>query len=126
MALHDDLLSLHAVQAPPNPNDTIVVRNSSPDSWTGRKHNIGLYKNGKLIVVEQDVNVGDQVDFMLKPTLYFAVDRNKTVRATFTSVDISQCFTPFDLSSYQNGLKVTLIQEASGGKYVFNGDPMRA
>ena len=112
------------MKARPNPNNTILVRNAHCDSWTGRKYNIGLYKNGKLIVVEQDVNVGDQVDFMLKPTLYFAVDKNKTVRATFTCVEISQCFTPFDLSSYQNGLNVILTQETSGGRYLFKGDPM--
>ena len=32
-----------------------------------------VYKDGKLLIVQKYVHIGSQVDFMLKPALYFGV-----------------------------------------------------
>jgi dynein heavy chain 1 len=104
---------------PKNPNGTIVCKNTIPSGWSGRKFNVGIYKNQNLLVTQQDVHVGDQVDFMLKPKIYFAVVRNMHVGEVFTSLEITSSNTEFDLSDYPNGIKVTLSEASSGGKYTF-------
>ena len=93
-----------------------------PQGWTGRKYNIGLNKAGRLLVIQEGVHVGDQADFMLQPKLFFGVVRNMHVGQTFKSLEITQSLTPFDLSEYPNGLKVTLNEEKSGGAYTFIGE----
>ena len=95
-----------------------------PQGWTGRKYNIGLNKAGRLLVIQEGVHVGDQADFMLQPKLFFGVVRNMHVGQTFKSLEIAQSLTPFDLSEYPNGLKVTLNEEKSGGAYAFTGETM--
>ena len=85
---------------------------------------VGVYKEGRLLVVQPDVHVGNQTDFMLQPKLYFGVVRNMNVGDTFTSLEITSSLTEFDLSSYPNGLEVTLNQEPGGGRYIFSGQPM--
>ena len=85
---------------------------------------IGVYKSNHLLVTQPDVHVGDQVDFMLQPKLYFGVVRNMKVGDTFTSLEITSALTEFDLSNYPNGLDVTLAQEPGGGQYKFSGAPL--
>ena len=43
---------------------------------------------------------------------------------TFTSLEITSSLAEFDLSSYPNGLEVTLNQEPGGGRYIFSGQSM--
>ena len=83
---------------------------------------VGVYKNGELLVVQKDVHIGDQVDFMLQPKLYFGVVRNMVVSDVFTSLEITSFLTEFDLSEYPDGLKVTLSQTGGGGQYQFTGE----
>ena len=51
---------LHATEEaiPVNPDNTIVVRNMKPSSWSGRPFNFGLFKGGKLLVVQRNVGIG--------------------------------------------------------------------
>ena len=95
-----------------------------PKSWSGQKYDIGVYKSGRLLVVQKQVRVLDQVDFMLQPTLYFAVARNMYVGKVFTSLEIMTSMKTFDLSQYPNGLEVTLTQAPGGGDYMFTGSPI--
>ena len=83
---------------------------------------VGIYKNGELLVVQKDLHTGDQVDFMLQPKLYFGVVRNMVVSDVFTSLEITSFLTEFDLSEYPDGLKVTLSQTGGGGEYKFIGE----
>ena len=108
--------------SPVNPNGSIVVKNTRPTTWGGRMFDVGVYKNGELLVVQKDVHIGDQVDFMLQPKLYFGVVRNMVVSDVFTSLEITSFLTEFDLSEYPDGLKVTLSQTGGGGQYQFTGE----
>ena len=109
---------------PANPNNTIVIKSIPPASWSGRKYDIGVYKGGKLLVTQKDVHVGNQIDFMLQPKLYFGVVRNLKVGDVFTSLEITSSLTEFDLSDYPNGIDVTLNEAPGGGHYSFSGQPM--
>ena len=83
---------------------------------------VGIYKNGGLLVVQKDVHIGDQVDFMLQPKLYFGIVRNMVESEVFTSLEITSFLNDFDLSEYPDGLKVTLTQLGGGGEYKFTGE----
>jgi dynein heavy chain 1 len=108
-----------------NPNKTIICKNIKPDSWSGRKFNMGIYKNQRLLVTQEDVHVGDQADFMLKPKIIFAVVNNMHVGEVFTSLNIiTSSHTEIDLSDYPNGIVVTLNESPSGGEYVFTSCQM--
>lgn len=82
---------------------------------------VGVYKDGRLLVTQKDVRCGDQVDFMLQPKLFFAVVRNCQVGDIFTSLEITSNLSEFDLSNFPHGLEVTLSEGAGGGKYSFAG-----
>ena len=109
---------------PKNPNNAIVIRNVHPSSWSGRMFDCGIYKNNRLLVVQKEVHINDQVDFMLQPKISFAVARNLQVGPIFTSLEIQSQMTDFDLSEYPTGLVVTLDEELVGGAYTFTGTPM--
>ncbi|XP_019853430.1 PREDICTED: uncharacterized protein LOC109582855 [Amphimedon queenslandica] len=116
--------TLKEVTAPTNPNGSIVIKNIPPATWSGNMFDIGVYKYGSLLVVQKDVHVGNQVDFMLKPKLYFGVVRNMVQGDVFTSLEITSSLTEFNLTNYPNGLKVTLKQLPGGMEYVFLGEAM--
>ena len=110
--------------APTNPNNSIVIRNVDPKSWTGRKFDVGVYKANRLLTVERGVNISSQVDFELQPKLYFAVVRNFVVGKIFTMDQITSHMELFDLSKFPDGIVVTLTQEPVGGKYTFSAAQM--
>ncbi len=103
-----------------NPNNTIVIKNSKPDTWTGRKFDVGVHKDNHLLVVQKGVHIRDQVDFKLEPKLTFAIARSINHGQTFTSAEITSFKETFDLSDYPNGIEVTLKQIASSGEYQFS------
>ncbi len=103
-----------------NPDDTIVVENKPPSAWCGRKFDVGVYKDGNLLVTQKDVHIGDQVDFILQPKLFFAVCRNITIGDTFTSLEITSYLVEFDLANFPQGLQVTLNETAGCGMYSFS------
>ena len=119
---HIHFMCLHPVVTgvADNPNNSIVIKNQKPKTWTGRTFDIGIYKSGRLLVVQKGVRIMDQVDFMLQSKLYFAVARNMHVGKVFTSMEISSKMTMFDLSQYPNGIEVTLTQTPGGGEYSFS------
>ena len=80
---------------------------------------VGVYKDGRLLVTQKDIHCGDQVDFMLQPRIFFAVVRNVHVGDVFTSLEITSSMAEFDLSNYPHGMEVTLNEGAGGGKYQF-------
>ena len=85
---------------------------------------VGVYKDSRLLVTQPDVHVGNQVDFMLQPKLFFGVVRNMKVGDTFTSLEITSSLAEFDLSNFPNGITVTLNQAPGGGQYSFTGQQM--
>ena len=88
-----------------NPNNTIVTKNVPPVTWNGRVFDMNLYKNVGIMLAEKGVR-GSQADFMFKPKL-----------PVFTC-------TEFDLSTFPNGLQVTIAEQPGGGRYNFSGLPM--
>ena len=107
-----------------NPNNAVVVKNVPPFAWSGRMFDIGVYKEGRLFLIEKKVRVGNQIDFVLQPKLYFAVVHNVRVGHVFESLDITTGLTEFDLSNFPNGIEVTLSQQPGGGQYIFTGESM--
>ena len=91
-------------------------------AWSGRKLDVGIFKNGRLLITQKDVHSGDQIDFLLKPKIYFAVIRNCQVGDVFTSMEITTKMTEFDLSNYPNGLEIILYEDAGSGEYLFVGE----
>ena len=85
---------------------------------------IGVYKDHRHLVIQPNVHVGDQIDFVLQPTLYFGVVCNLKVGAAFISLEITSSLTEFDLSNYPNGIEVTLIEAPGGSCYTFSGKPL--
>jgi len=102
-----------------NPDGTIVIENKVPSAWSGRKFDVGIYKDEKLLVVQKDVHVGNQVDFLLQPRLFFGVVRNVTIGDIFTSLEITSYLTEFDLENFPHGMEVTLNEAPGGGQYTF-------
>ena len=70
--------------------------------------------------MQKDVHVGDQVEFLVKPILYFGVTKNLDYGRAFFTFEIMSKIEKFDLNNYPNGMVVTLTQEAGGGKYEFS------
>lgn len=95
-----------------NPVEDIIVQNQKPTKWNGRKLDIGVYKAGKLLVMQKDVPVGGHAEFMLQPKLFFAVVHKMyarhVVRKIFTSLEIISALTECDLHEYENGVIVSL------------------
>ncbi len=107
-----------------NPNNTIVIKNVAPSSWSGRKFDIEIYKSNRLFVTEPNIFVDSQVDFVVEPKLYFGVARNIRIGQSFQSLEMTSSHTLFDLSMYPNGMIVTLDQMPGGGQYVFTAEYM--
>ena len=106
---------------PENPNNTVVIKNIPPSTWSGRMFDVGVYKDNRLLVTQPDVHIGNQIDFMHQPRLYFGIVRNMQVGDTFTSLEITSSLAEFDLSDYPNGINVTLSQAPGSGKFTFTG-----
>lgn len=99
-------------------NSITVLQNSD------RIVNIGLYKNGQLLVVQQDVHEGEQAVFLLQPKLYFGITHDMQEGDIFTSLEAMEQCELFDLSQFQEGLQVTLTEDPVAGKYTFTGQSL--
>ncbi len=101
----------------------ISVDNVPPDTWTGRAYNVGLYKGNDLIVVKENLIVGNHAPFQLSDQLLFGVavhDANLTQGQVFSvSSAISTTMYPVNLTDYPNGVIVTLSQVPGSGEYKF-------
>lgn len=107
-----------------NPDNAIVIRNQPPSSWSGRKYDIGVYKDHQPIIIQKQVHTGNQVDFLLQPKLYFGVVRNMQIGETFSSMEITNALTMYDLSRYPNGIIVTLKETPDAGQFMFSAESM--
>ena len=108
---------------PNNPEGAIVIKNIPPTTdWSGRIYNTGIYKGGNLFVTQLDLGVNDQADFIIEPKLFFGVVRNMKVGDVFSSLDEITSLTMFDLTSYPNGIIVTLTQTPGSGTYEFSAE----
>lgn len=107
-----------------NPNGAIVVKNMAPNTWCGRKFDIGVYKDKHLIVMEREVRVGTQIDFLLEPKLYFGVVCNMKIGNVFDSLQATTSLTEFDLKEYPFGIEVTLNEMPGGGQFKFTAELM--
>ena len=107
------------------PNSSIVIKNIDPRSWTGRKFDVGIYKNNQPFAVHPNLEVGSQVEFTLQDKVYFGVVQNMSIGEIFQSLNQITAPTEFDLTQYPNGITVTLSESQDGGKYSFIGKPSK-
>ena len=96
-----------------------MVQSKCPTTWNGRKFNVGIYKNEKLLLTHNDVHVGDQIDFVMNPILFFGIVRNMSAGDVFYSLEVMSYLQQFDLKKYPDGMEVTLTEEPTGGMYTF-------
>ena len=100
----------------------VVVKNTIPSCWNGRKYDVGIFRDGKLLMQSRLLHVGEQVNFLVKPLLYFAVVRNVKFEESVHIGEVSSYETMFDLSKFPTGLDVYLYKRAGGGLYYFKGN----
>ena len=120
-----------------------MIYNKPPAAWSGRKLNIGLYKDEKVLLVKQNLRIGDYVE--MKPTnkLYFCC--MEVASSTHPSFDINAIFesarrrsladdvdffdaeftplTQIDLHQYPNGVEVTVQENEMSGQILFVSKP---
>ncbi len=99
---------LIAVSSISNPDGAIAVDNAAKFPC-----NVGLYKDNNLLV-QQDVQIGQQAQFQLQNSLSFGV-------VQVFNPDNVLSPTTFDLDMFPGGLVVTLSQDPVSGEYVFTG-----
>ena len=104
----------------------IVVKNTIPSCWNGRRYNIVIIKDNKLFLELKHVNVGNQADFQVNYKVYFAVARNIKFAQSVHMGEMTSEETMFDLSKYPSGLNVHLYKTPGGGRYYFKGSPKAA
>ena len=141
------LLPRHLVflldKAPPISHGVYMIYNKPPAAWSGRKLNIGLYKDEKVLLVKRNLRVGDYVE--LKPTNKLYLSIMESASPTHPSFDINAIFassrrrsigddvdffdaefTPLiqiDLHQYPNGVEVTVQENKMSGQILFIPKP---
>ena len=121
-----------------------MVYNKPPSTWSGRRLNVGLYKDGNVLLAKRNLHVGDYVE--LKPTnkLYFS---SMEVPSPTCDFDIKNVFvnaqrrrssfseatdffdaefsplTQIDLNHYPNGVDITLQENELSGQLSFIPKP---
>ena len=108
-----------------NRDGSVIIKNTIPESWSGNKFDLGIYRDNKLILTRDEVHVGDQAVFLIKPLLFFAIASNFKTGEKFSSIEVMSRKEMFDLSKFQNGMDIILTEEPGGGKYVFTADIKR-
>ena len=111
-------------KAPLNAGGTIIIKNVEPKDWDGQQFNVGIYKDNRLLVLEEDIAVDSQVNITLKPVLYFAIVYNARPGEIISLDEITGESATFDLDKYPLGLEVKLTKKQPGGKYIFTGREM--
>lgn len=113
-----------------------AILNQKPGTWSGRIVNVGLYKDGKLFMVEPGVGVGNYAELSVSNKLYFAVVVHSEqsdfitsgkmfvplfsmqeapvapnmLQPTVLEAQVSQ-LKEVDLTKFPNGVTVTLTQD---------------
>lgn len=105
-----------------NPDGAIVVKNIEPQAWSGRKFNVGIYKEDSILLQDKGLAIGMQVAFIVSPNLYFGVVSNMKTGQSFESLTMTSSLTDFDLTQYPNGIEVTLKEKPGGGEVYFTAE----
>ena len=108
-----------------NRDGSVVIKNTISECWSGNKFDLGIFRDNKLMLTSDQVHVGDQAVFLIKPILFFAIARKFKTGEKFNSLEVMSRKEMFDLSEYQNGMNITLTEEPGGGKYVFTAETKR-
>ena len=98
-----------------NRDGSVVIKNTIPESWSGNKFYLGIFRDNKLMLTSDQVHVGDQTTFLIKPILFFAIARKFKTGEKFSSLEVMSRKEMFDLSKFQTGMNITLAEESSGG-----------
>ena len=130
---------IHVDKAPPNPHGIYMIYNRPPAAWTGRRINAGVYKDGKLLMVKNNLRVGDYCE--LKPTqkLYMCCMSSASAHGTdirtiinpdtrkgsvgrddVDYIDVE--FTPLvqiDLAHFPNGVHIDVTEIKASGQIKF-------
>ena len=77
------------------------------------------------MLTSDQVHVGDQAVFLIKPILFFTIARKFKTGEKFKSLEVMSRKEMFDLSKFQTGMNITLTEEPGGGKYVFTAETKR-
>ena len=76
------------------------------------------------MVVEESVHTGDQIDFTMKPVLYFAVTRNLKEGSNFCAIEVTSIS-----SSHFTWIRECTLHNNSAGRYIliskYKGDKLR-
>ena len=104
---------------PKNECGKIVIVNTAPTSWDGRKYDVGLYRDSKLILQGSHVQTGNKATFNPNHTLYFSVARNISIGSCMHTGEITCEFSAFDLREYPTGMNIYLTKSPGGGMYKF-------
>jgi len=105
-----------------NINGGIIIKNTVPSAWHGRKYDVGIMRDQKFFVKKSLVHVGDQAVFDTNSVLYFSVTRN-VVQGEFVSIaEISSTYAKVDLCEFSSGLDIILTKSSGGGRYRFTAE----
>ena len=116
------MLPILVTGVPHNNDGIIVIKNTIPSSWDGRKYDVEISRDQKLMVAEKSVHVGQQVNFLLKHTLHFAVARHVKAGEIINVGEVTSHHTCFDVSKYPTGINVYLTKTPGGGRYLFTAE----
>ncbi len=108
---------------PLNENGEIVIKNSIPSSWNGRKYDVGIFRDNKLLMQRKQVHVGGQAEFLVNSVIYFAVVRNVQFEEEIHIGEMTMETTTIELSKYPTGLNIYLYKTPGGGRYYFKSKP---
>ena len=130
-------------KAPPNNHGVYIIYNKPPAAWSGRKLNIGLYKDEKVLIVKRNLRVGDYVELKATDKLYFsnmevesasspgfdlnAIFENGRRGSIREDIDFFDAeFTPLtqiDLQNYSNGMDIIIQENELSGQILFIPKP---
>ena len=77
------------------------------------------------MLTSDQVHVGDQAVFLIKPLLFFTIASKFKSGEKFSSLEVMSHTQMFDLSKFQTGMDIILTEEPCGGKYVFTAETKR-
>lgn len=104
---------------PKNDSGIIVIKNTQPTTWDGRKYHIGLFRDNRLLMQGRNVHVSQQMNFIAGHLLHFAVARNVSRGEHVHIGEVTSYQTEFDVTKYPTGMNVFLTMSPGGGKYKF-------
>ena len=110
------------VRAGHNGDGAIVIKNTVPSAWQGRKYDVGIMRDQRFLVKRHLVHVGDQAVFDTKPILYFSVTRNMSEGEDILIKEVLSYDIKVDLREYASGLHIFLTKSSGGGRYRFKAE----